>query len=1112
VPAAARRNGAVDGAGAVAAAPVAPAPQAEGSATEPAPGAEPAAAPRTGRDALEGELPLFGTVIVIGTRASQQSGIERKKKAATAMDSMVADELGSFPDRNVGEAISRMSGVALDRGDFGEGVSVAVRGNAAELTRVELDGQAVQAAGGTDMNGGGGGRGVEFRQLSTDLIKSVDVVKGATADMTEGSLGGGIVIKTRTSFDFKRPFLSMRAAASQSSLNRKWEPDLNLIAANTFLDGRLGLLMNISTTTLRNEAHSSQVAASAQQGYYRLLDFDNSPEKTFSFLPSTMNLSDPSTTTPFLRTPLTGGRFLDSATPYELLTRSAAARSKADCRAAFPALTTAELASVTPSAQRGPATLQRGNELITCLNQWADYSPSLLRYFVKREIDRRQNLDLRADFKVDKSLSLYAKASYNNRRDDNSQLTHGLGNILLNQAATFGPAYTGPTSIDNVAALTRSAVPGSGYYLYDTPSSVSYTVYPGSVANVDPASVTVDKNHHLTRYTISDGQSSTDQLHDIASNTSQYVQAGGNWQRGPWSAEFFVGDARSEATRAIKRVEFKNYFGPATLAVQPNGMWTYSLPAGSAYNQADPAQYAVPFPASGNTAAAPLSATNTLAVPAATKDQQPLLTEAPTIFWNPVIRDTGERTARLDLAYAAPRADAFFTRVKGGINLRDTTGDSWDAYAGNSLGYTIKAAVGTFGQPGYVPAVFLPTAMLRGTVIGCVNTPGSLAPGGRACQYGYNPSPDPRRAREGQLVLSQQQFQNLIGQTLTGQATATSFFSGAAGHPASQVSNWTEIDVEKLYGLVNPPNLNFDCVKRCVASDGKVYDQPAQHVSERAQAAYLMTDFSLDRIPFTGQALPFGWELSGNLGYRYVRTRVHGSAMMNFSSIVKTAAFNASNPNAAAGIVTNTFARNTVIDDTSHDFLPIYNLALWLKPDQLVLRYNHAKAVARPPVGQLVPAGTCVYDQRIADDNPDAAQSCSGTIGNPALRAQMNVNQNLSAEFYPNKDTMFSVAVFRQEGRVGPALAQGVNGARLFEGSGELDPGTSKPLSDLKFNVTTYLNGPPTTRKGLEVGAKTAFTALPWLLRYTGFDANYTRLRSVTSTENVVDLLTGAPL
>ena len=84
--------------------------------------------------------------VVVSTRKSQQSSIARKKNAATAIDSIVAEDVGSLPDRNIGEAISRMAGIALDRGDFGEGVTVAVRGNGPDLTRVEIDGQAVQSA------------------------------------------------------------------------------------------------------------------------------------------------------------------------------------------------------------------------------------------------------------------------------------------------------------------------------------------------------------------------------------------------------------------------------------------------------------------------------------------------------------------------------------------------------------------------------------------------------------------------------------------------------------------------------------------------------------------------------------------------------------------------------------------------------------------------------------------------------------------------------------------------------------------------------------------------------------------------------------------------------
>jgi TonB-dependent receptor len=200
------------------------------------------------------------------------------------------------------------------------------------------------------------------------------------------------------------------------------------------------------------------------------------------------------------------------------------------------------------------------------------------------------------------------------------------------------------------------------------------------------------------------------------------------------------------------------------------------------------------------------------------------------------------------------------------------------------------------------------------------------------------------------------------------------------------------------------------------------------------------------------------------------------------------------------------------VDSSTHDFLPSYNLAMWMVPDKLVTRYSWGKTVARPPVGYLLPAGTCTYDATLTDRDPSASQTCSGTIGNPGLQAQTNVNQNLSFEWYPNKDTMFTIAGFKQEGKIGPALSRGVSSLPLAGGDNLVDPTTGVSLADLDFNYALWLNGAATTRKGIEFGTKTAFTFLPWRLRYTGFDANYTKLRSVTSTQNEVDLLTGTPL
>jgi TonB-dependent receptor len=1032
--------------------------------------------------------------VLVSTRRSQQSSISRKKNAATAMDSIVAEDVGSLPDRNIGEAISRMAGVALDRGDFGEGVSVAVRGNGPELTRVEIDGQAVQSAGGTNMNGDGG-RGTEFRQLSADLIKSVDVVKGSTADMTEGSLGGGIIVKTRTGLDFKEPFVSVRVAGTTNNLNKKWEPDTNVILSRKFMDNRLGVIVNASKSTLAQEQHQMQVATSANTGYARAIDFDNSPEKTFTFNPSTLNMADPASSNPVGTgvnssgiLPYTSGTgSYNTASPLELLTKSAAAQTKADCYTSFPQLTTSNAALARLSTtNRQTAVNARANELITCLNQWNDYTPSLVRNKIQRQIDHRQNLDLRADFKVNNDLTVYAKGSYAKYKLDNNTSFLSLGGMNVNPATTFVDT-NGRRAVANTPA-------GQGYYLY--PGNVSYLAnnpaVTGAVVNVNPASVKVDATHHVTSFDISDGTASVDQIHTQAQTITKYFQTGGTFKRGPLLAEFFVGDAKSEFQREDRRTTFTSSYGAATMTAEPNGLWSYSFPSGSKFDLYNPANYVkLAQPAA---AAAVTGGGNSInSVPAYTQAQQPLLSVAPQLTYTPRKQDSEERTAKLDLTYQTSEAIPFLSRLKAGFNLRDTR---YNAYTGG--GYTASNN----------PQVVVPAANIRGTFVGCQDTPGSLGTGGNKCNYGIVPSNTYASANSSQVVLTPAAYQELIAQGLSGNVTGTKFFNGANGSFGSAVTNWPNIDVDKVFAASGIPNVNMNCLVTCKGSDGKTYEQPVSRISERTQAAYFMGDFSFDRIPFTSRTLPFGLELEGNMGWRYIRTKIHGIGSMTFRSIRPIAGvFDPANPSAPAGINDTSVTTNTTVDSTTHDFLPILNLAMWVVPDKVVLRYNRAKTVARPPVSYLVPQGTCIFDTRIGDD---AEQRCTSTIGNPALQAQRNLNQNWSAEYYPNKDTMFSLAYFNQEGKIGPAIAQNSTNATL--GLHLVDPVTGVNLSNLPFEFATYLNGVPTTRKGWEFNSKTAFTFLPGFLRYFGLDANYTKLASVSSTQNIVDLLSGTPL
>ena len=65
-------------------------------------------------------------------------------------------------------------------------------------------------------------------------------------------------------------------------------------------------------------------------------------------------------------------------------------------------------------------------------------------------------------------------------------------------------------------------------------------------------------------------------------------------------------------------------------------------------------------------------------------------------------------------------------------------------------------------------------------------------------------------------------------------------------------------------------------------------------------------------------------------------------------------------PSNPGGFTSTSIVQNTSVDARNSDVLPSLNVATWLKPDTLVLRYSAAKTVARPPVQQLLPASTTI--------------------------------------------------------------------------------------------------------------------------------------------------------
>jgi TonB-dependent receptor len=177
-------------------------------------------------------------VIVTGIRASLRNSLEFKRDSTQIVDSISAEDIGDFPDKNLSEALQRVTGVQITRQD-GEGRAVSVRGAEPSLIRVEVNGTAALSltVAATD-------RSIDFRDLPVEFVSRIDVIKTPTAEMTEGGIST-VRINTRRPFDSPDGYVAGSAQAVYSDLAEATDPKLALFGSKLFFDDKLGALIAV---------------------------------------------------------------------------------------------------------------------------------------------------------------------------------------------------------------------------------------------------------------------------------------------------------------------------------------------------------------------------------------------------------------------------------------------------------------------------------------------------------------------------------------------------------------------------------------------------------------------------------------------------------------------------------------------------------------------------------------------------------------------------------------------------------------------------------------------------------------------------------------------------
>jgi iron complex outermembrane receptor protein len=181
-------------------------------------------------------------VVVHGYRASLQQSMETKREATGVEDVLTAEDVGTFPDKNVAEALQRLPGIVTTR-DFGEGERINVRGTLDTLTKASLNGHSLSTADWFILDQQNATRSFNYLMLPADLIGKTEVIKTAQADIEEGGIGGTVNIETRKPLDLERFTAYASLEAAHTELSGKTDPYMTGLISWKDADNTFGFLL-----------------------------------------------------------------------------------------------------------------------------------------------------------------------------------------------------------------------------------------------------------------------------------------------------------------------------------------------------------------------------------------------------------------------------------------------------------------------------------------------------------------------------------------------------------------------------------------------------------------------------------------------------------------------------------------------------------------------------------------------------------------------------------------------------------------------------------------------------------------------------------------------------
>lgn len=186
-------------------------------------------------------------IVVTGIRGSLQRSLQLKKESLGVVDAMTAEQIGQFPDADIGDAVARLPGVTVNRGSLnyqsaagaptatGRVQGVNVDGFGGSFNEVLIEGRQIASGNGQTFN---------FSDFSAVYVGAIELHKTPDFSLSSGNIASTINVKFPNPFD--NPGLHMQGFYQEdvNSNAGQGAPNFGALWSDTSSDGKFGVLLD----------------------------------------------------------------------------------------------------------------------------------------------------------------------------------------------------------------------------------------------------------------------------------------------------------------------------------------------------------------------------------------------------------------------------------------------------------------------------------------------------------------------------------------------------------------------------------------------------------------------------------------------------------------------------------------------------------------------------------------------------------------------------------------------------------------------------------------------------------------------------------------------------